>query len=84
MSWAEIGGPWQRGAAPKEDTVIGGGGVGNNRFIAYRHPDYMTTNVAYADGHVAPLTVGKLIITLEGWDSYKKYDKYFFFRDNYP
>ena len=84
MSWAEIGGPWQRGAVPKEDTVLGGGGVGNNRFIAYRHPDYKTTNVAYADGHVAPLNAGKLIITLEGWDGYKQYDIYFFFRDNYP
>jgi len=84
MSWAEIGGPWQRGAVPKEDTVLGGGGVGNNRFIAYRHPDYKTTNVAYADGHVAPLNAGKLIITLEGWDGYKKHDIYFFFRDNYP
>ena len=84
MSWAEIGGPWQRGAAPQENTVLGGGGVGNNRFIAYRHPDYKTTNVAYADGHVAPLNARKLIITLEGWDGYKKYDIYFFFRDNYP
>ena len=84
MSWAEIGGPWQRGAEPKEGTVLGGGAALNNRFFAYRHPDFKTTNVAYADGHVAPLHAGKLIITLEGWDSYKKYDKTFFFRDNYP
>ena len=81
MSLAEIGGPQVPGVTPPT-SMTGGGGVNGTSRIAYRHPAYQISNVAYADGHLAPLRAGEIARDLSGWDTSK--DPTFFFRDNYP
>ena len=80
MSLAEIGIPQVPGVT--HPTSLTGGGVNGNARIAYRHPAYQISNVAYADGHLAPLRAGEIDRNLSGWDTSK--DPTFFFRDNYP
>ena len=83
MSLAEIGKPQVPGVT-HPDSLTGGGGVNGNSRIAYRHPDSKTSNVVYADGHLAPLNAGEIARNLSGWDSSASSDTTFFFRDNYP
>ena len=80
MSLAEIGAPWLTWYSGPTDYV-GAGGVSGLNHIAYRHPFLKSTNIAYADGHVAPLKAYALPRNVSGYDGTG--DKTFFWRDNY-
>lgn len=81
LSWGEVGDFRCLGlSAPS--SLTGGGNISGLNCISYRHPEYKTTNVAYADGHAGSIQTGFLRRNISGWDGSN--DHTFFFRDNYP